>query len=323
MVASHEIGPYFDDFAVGDVIEPLPAVTVTDADNVAYRAITGDQNRLVSDAALFYDVSHRSALVNPGLVMQYSIGQTTNATRRVIANLYYRSVRILRPVFVGQRLTTSITVLGLRDASPKGSLQRGKVWLGAFTESDDGPVATYERCALLPARSLEPLGHDNHIPGPSAPNPLAQLAPLVPDWDLGFLEPTEWTVAEERVDPLRDHIDLAPALARLTFNQAAVHRDAHASPSGRRLVYGGHVQALAQASLTRLIPGFASVVAWDGCDHLGPAHEDDLVEFRHTLVEREPAGSGKLLRFDCRGSVVDADGALSDILHWTPVVWAR
>ena len=323
MVASDEIGPYFDDFAVGDVIEPLPAVTVTEADNVAYRAITGDQNRLVADAALFYDVSHRSALVNPGLVMQFSVGQTTNATRRVIANLYYRSVRVLRPVFVGQRLRTSTTVLGLRDASPKGPLQRGKVWLGVFTESDDGPVATYERCALLPARSREPLGHDNHIPGPSAPTPLIELASLVPDWDLGSLEPTDWAVAEERVDPLRDHIDLAPALARLTFNQAAVHRDALASPSGRRLVYGGHVQAMAQASLTRLVAGFATVVAWDGCDHLGPAHENDLVEFRHRLVEREPAGSGELLRFECRGAVIGVDGTRTDILYWTPVVWAR
>jgi acyl dehydratase len=323
MVASHEIGPFFDDLAVGDVIPPLPVVTVTDADNVAYRAITGDQNRLVADAALFYDVSHRSAIVNPGLVMQFSIGQTTNATRRVIANLYYRSVRILRPVLVGQRLATSTTVLGLRDASPKGSLQRGKVWLGVFTESDDGPVATYERCALLPARSSEPLGHDNHIPGPVAPTPLAELASLVPDWDLGFLEPTDWALSEERVDPMRDHIDLAAALARMTFNQASVHRDAGASPSGRRLVYGGHVQAMAQASLTRLLPGFATVVAWDGCDHLGPAHEDDLVEFRHTLVDRQTAGSGELLRFDCHGAVIGEHGTPTDILHWTPVVWAR
>lgn len=40
-----------------------------------------------------------------------------------------------------------------------------------------------------------------------------------------------------------------PPLARLTFNQA---------------------------SLARVLPGPALVVAWDGCDHLGPASEGDL-----------------------------------------------
>ena len=76
-------------------------------------------------------------------------------------------------------------------------------------------------------------------------------------------------------------------LARLTFNQAAIHRDRSAVGWQNRLVYGGHVQGLAQASLIRMLPGLALVVAWDGCDHLGPAFEGDLLEFRHHLLEEE------------------------------------
>ena len=33
-------GPYYDDFELGMIIPPLPAVTLTEADNVAYRMIT-------------------------------------------------------------------------------------------------------------------------------------------------------------------------------------------------------------------------------------------------------------------------------------------
>ena len=95
------------------------------------------------------------ALANPGLVMHFSIGQTTNATRRAIANLYYRSVRILRPVHIGETLTTTTTVLGLRESAPKGDQHRGKVWLGITTSSEHGPVVEYERCALIPARAVE------------------------------------------------------------------------------------------------------------------------------------------------------------------------
>ena len=122
---------------------------------------------------------------------------------------------------------------------------------------------------------------------------------------------------------MRDHVDLAPSLARMTFNQAFVHRDASASIYGKRLVYGGHVQGLAQASLSRLLPGIATIVAWDGCDHVGPAFEGDLLEFRHELKEIFPLKRGRLMRFEIRGATVDEQGSVgSDILVWTPIVFA-
>ena len=259
-------------------------------------------------------------MIYPSLVMQYSIGQTTNATRRAIANLYYRSVRILRGVEAGETLSTTTKVLGLADSKPKGDLHRGKVWLGIETAGDHGPVIQYERCALVASRGGSP-GHADEIPGPSDPAPLGDLVGLAPSWDLSPLPATEWPVGEERVDAMRDHVDLAPSLARMTFNQAFVHRDANASIYGKRLVYGGHVQGLAQSSLSRVLPGIATVVAWDGCDHVGPAFEGDLLAFRHTLVDEMPAAGGRLRRFEVRAGVIDADGNQGDdILVWTPIV---
>ncbi|MDG2023396.1 MAG: MaoC/PaaZ C-terminal domain-containing protein [Actinomycetota bacterium] len=316
-------GPYYDDFEHGMTIPPLPAVTVTEADNVAYRMITGDQHFASADSGAYQRVSGSTgALVNPGLVMQYAIGQTTNATRKAIANLYYRSVRILRPVEVGETITTNTTVLGLADARPKEDQHRGKVWLGIETVGDNGPVAKYERCALVASRSGSP-GHSSDIPGPSDPAPLKDLANLVPNWNLDGLPVTAWGLSETRADAMRDHIDLAPSLARMTFNQAFVHRDGSASIYGKRLVYGGHVQGLAQASLSRVLPGVAAIVAWDGCDHVGPAFEGDLLEFRHELKETLPVSGGQLMRFEIRAATVDERGAAgSDILVWTPIVFA-
>jgi 2-methylfumaryl-CoA hydratase len=317
-------GPFYEDFAVGAILPPLPTVTLTDADNALYRAVTGDQHLLSADAARYARAASgaRAALVNPALVMQYSIGQTTMATRQAIANLYYRSVRVLRPVEIGETLSTETTVLGLRDASPKGDQHRGRVWLGITTSSASGTIAEYERCALVRSRGTTPPGHTGEIPGPSEPSPLADLVDAVPVWSLEELPVTAWPTGESQLDPLRDHIDLAAPLARLTFNQAAVHRDHTATADGTRLVYGGHVQALAQASLTRMLPGLATVVAWDGCDHVGPAHEGDLLEFRHTLIETLPAGAGRLLRFEVIGTRCEAGGERTDILRWTPIAWA-
>ncbi|MEM8922524.1 MAG: MaoC/PaaZ C-terminal domain-containing protein [Actinomycetota bacterium] len=319
-------GPYYDDFERGMIIPPLPPVTVTEADNVAYRMITGDQHLPSADRSRYAELVGGAevvaGMVYPSLAMQYSIGQTTNATRRAIANLYYRSVRFLRPVEIGETLRTTTTVLGLADSRPKGDLHRGKVWLGIETTGDKGPVVRYERCALVASRGGSP-GHGDEIPGPSDPVPLTEVADLVPSWDLTGLPRTEWEVGVEATDAMRDHVDLAPSLARLTFNQAFVHRDATTSVYGKRLVYGGHVQGLAQSSLSRVLPGIATVVAWDGCDHVGPAFEGDLLAFRHRLVEVLPVASGRLLRFEVRAATVDGEGTVGDdILVWTPVVYA-
>jgi acyl dehydratase len=229
-------------------------------------------------------------------------------------------------VFVGQRLSTTTTVLGLCDSAPKGDQFRGKVWLGITTTSDDGPVVEYERCALVRGRGPGQPGHADAIPGPSDPTPLGELAGAMPGWRLDHLGATTWPDGETKVDPLRDHVDLAAPLARLTFNQAAVHRDVTTTANGRRLVYGGHVQGLAQASLTRMVPGLAHVLAWDGCDHLGPAFEGDLIEFHHTPVERAPIDGGAIVRFEVAGVKV-ADGVDGpcdpvQILRWTPIVAA-
>lgn len=318
-------GPYYNEFEQGMTIAPLPPVTVTEADNVAYRMITGDQHLPAADRHCYSAVTGRGAaagMVYPGLAMQYSIGQTTNATRRAIANLYYRSVRFLRPVQIGETLRTTTTVLGLADSTPKGDLHRGKVWLGIETVGDDGPVVRYERCALVASRDGSP-GHADEIPGPSDPVPLTEVAELAPAWDLSVLPSTPWSVGDEVSDAMRDHVDLAPSLARMTFNQAFVHRDGTASIYDKRLVYGGHVQGLAQASLSRVLPGIATIVAWDGCDHVGPAFEGDLLAFRHRMVEELSVGKGRLMRFEIRGATVDEAGSVGDdILVWTPVVLA-
>jgi acyl dehydratase len=316
-------GPFFENFEVGATLPSLPSVTLTDADNVVYRAVTGDQHWLASDSGRYRAASGgNGALANPGVVMHYSIGQTTMATRQAIANLYYRSVRFGQPVEIGQTLSTVTTVLGLKDSSPKGDQHRGKVWLGIVTSSENGPVLEYERCALVRAAGTEPQGHDDEIPGPSEPTPLLELVADVPSWDLSHLPTSDWSVDEELVDPLRDHVDLAAPLARMTFNQAAVHRDATMAADNVRLVYGGHVQGLAQASLTRMLPGLATVQAWDGCDHVGPAHEGDLLEFRHRLVETLPAGSGRLMRVETIGSKLSGGTGSTEILRWTPIVWS-
>ncbi len=315
-------GPYYDDLTPGTVLPQLPSVTITDADNVLYRSITGDENRLAADRSAYGAASGREgALVNPGLVIQLSIGLSTSATRHAIANLFYRGVLVRRPVEVGETVQTTTTVLGMADSRPKGGLNRGKVLLGIETVGTNGPIASYQRCALLPARGDAPGFSDDVGSATSAPDP--DYASAIPAWDLSTLPELPVVVGDSLEDPMWDHIDLAPAFARMTFNQAMVHRSVFATTYDSRLVYGGHVIALAQASASRVFPGTATVLGWKRCNHTAPAFEGDTVSFTHTLISAEPAGGGQMLTIETAGYRQEKGSDPVQLLDWEYVLLHR
>ena len=324
----HIDGPYFDDFVVGETLPPAPPITIGVGETAIYQAIAGDPYALALSRPLVHEVTgDPRPIVNPALALHFSIGQSTVATRRVIANLFYRGVILHRPVRVGETLSTTVEVRGLRETSRKADRPpRGMALLGIHTISDSGDViADYERCALIPLRNPAPTGHADDLGANDRPLEFADYAPYAPiEWNLRPLgAPTDWAIGEVRRDPMRDSVTDAPALVRLTQNQAAVHRDPRLGQQGRRLVYGGHTIGLAQASLARLLPSLAHVIGWHGCDHVGPVFENDVLSFSSELTGTHPVGGGRLLAFRV---LVDAERDGLDepapVLDWQPVVYS-
>lgn len=319
-------GPYYDDLSPGLIFEPPPAVTLHGGLGAVYQAITGEGLRLVLDRRLSLAVTGRTEpLVSPGLVMALSTGASTVATRRVVANLFYRNVRLHRPVFEGETLETTTRVIAMADASAKpGRAPRGKVLLGIVTTADGETVLDYQRCPLIPLRGTELPGHRDELGGADDELDLGGYRAFVPQgWELEPLgAKQDWALGETRDDQLRDVVDGATAMVRLTHNLAGVHRDAEVSPYARRLVYGGHTVALAQASLTRVLAGLATIVGWHSCDHTAAVFEGDLLSFRHTLVAAESIGAGLLRAVRVEVTANRDDEALV-VLDWTPVVFTN
>lgn len=322
-------GPYFDDLHVGRVLERAPAITIGPGEAALYQGICGDPYALSLSAPLAAAVTGaEGAIVNPALVLHVAIGQSTVATRRVIANLFYRDVSVTRPVRVGETLTTTVDIRGMRETGRKPDKpRRGMALLGMRTVSDRGDVVCdFERCALLPFRDRDAtIDAADDLQGPTGTADLAPFAAHAPrGWDLSPLgAPVAWAVGDTRVDPLRDTVTQATALVRLTQNLAAAHRDASLGQRGRRLVYGGHTIGLAQASLLRLVPNAAAVVGWHACDHTGPVFEDDVLAVRATLESVAPHDGGRLLAFvvhvDAHRDGLDEPAA---VLEWRPVLFA-
>jgi 2-methylfumaryl-CoA hydratase len=317
-------GPFYDRLSVGEELPRQPGVTIDGGMAAINQAIFGERLPLALDAELCERVTGRPGrLASPGLVMQLSIGQSTTISRRAIANLFYRDVRLVRPVFLGETMRTVVTVAGLADGSSKpGRAPRGKVLVDIVTSVGGDDAVLYQRCPMLPLDGDDLPGHNDDL-GEGPELDLASYESSVPGWDLGPLGPrADWPVGNTIADPMRDFVDNASGLVRLTHNLAMVHRDAEISPYPERLVYGGHVVGLAQASLSRALPGMATVLGWHGCDHTGPAFEGDLLSFRHTLVESWPAGSGRILAIRVEGHAHRDGDEAAGVLDWTVVVLA-
>lgn len=316
--------PYYEDLSIGQVLPRQPSVVIDDGMAALYQSMVGERLPMVMDPAVCAAVTGQPGrLVSAALVMHLSVGHSTTLTRRVIANLFYRDLRFVKPVFIGQSLATTVTVVAMADSRPRpGRPHRGKALVDIVSTADGEPAVTYQRAPLLPQRGDSQPGHDDDL-GATPPLDLASYVALVPaNWDFAPLGPgTDWQVGTTVADPARDVVDNALALVRLTNNLAMVHRDADESPYPQRLLYGGHIVGLAQASLSRVLPGMATVVGWHGCDHTGPAFEGDQVSFRHTLLDTAPAGTGRLFAVQVEGFAHRSEEP-DKILDWTVIAAA-
>jgi acyl dehydratase len=310
-------GPWYDDLEVGQVFDSSPGLTI------------GDRLRLALDVPICQAVVGAECLVaHPGLVCDVSIGQSTTATQRVIANLFYRRLAFRRFPVIGDTLRTRTEVVALRDCAPRpGRCRAGLVALRVTTTDQlKRPVLDYYRCAMLPTR-----------PGATSPHHADDLAAIEPDagedlrgpvagWDLAaFRELIPGAHAEAMIPGTRfvaaygDTVSGAPELARLTLNVAAAHSDPGSTPYRRRLVYGGHTIGMALAHATRALPNLVTIVAWRHCNHIKPVFEGDLLRSAVTVesIDSVAHGAGALVDLRIQTTAKRACGGCSEpVLDW-------
>ncbi len=269
-------------------------------------------------------------LAHPNLVCDVAIGQSTGPTQRVRGNLFYRGLVLERPVFIGETLRTTTEVVGLKqNRRREDGSAAGLVALRIRTTDSRGePLLDFWRCPMIPMRDPSAdTGHADdfgHIPTAVDPGRVERALPS--EWHVDALR-------ERAPGPYHDDLErgmafaveagetvtAAPELARLTLNLATAHTDATGSSHGRRLVYGGHTIGVAAAHATRAIPAIATIVAWQGCDHLGPVFEGDVLRTRLEVegVEPCPGGGGLASLRALVAAMRDGGGEPEPVLDWS------
>ena len=309
--------PHFEDLTVGRLFTGAPALTLTEGHAALHQAICGDRLRLALEQPLGEAVlGPGPPLAHPALVWDVAIGQSTVATGRVIANLFYRGLLLHRPVRLGDTLRTTTEVVARRE---NRSRPTGLAVLRIRTvDQEERPVLDFTRCAMLPLRG-EHTGEEGDEVGGAEDLAHNSLVVAAERLDLGEFRsrapgphfdemPDGWTDEVEGGDV----VDSAPALARLSLNIAMAHLDAEAAHHKRRLVYGGHTIALAAAQAARALPGLVTILGWHAADHTAPVFEGDTLRSKLELELREPLEDGGGL-VHLRSIVSNAEG---DVLDW-------
>jgi acyl dehydratase len=114
-------GKYFEELNVGDTFVHQPSRTVTETDNLLFTTLTLNPQPLHLDAEFARNSIHGQILVNSiftlGLVVGLSVGDTTLGT--TLGNLGFDKTTFPNPVFIGDTITASTTVLDKRESKSK------------------------------------------------------------------------------------------------------------------------------------------------------------------------------------------------------------
>ena len=173
------IGNFFEDFSLGQVIRHAAPRTVTSGEVGLYTALYLPRFAVQSSKAFAQAIGYADAPIDDILVFHFVLGKTVpDVSLNAIANLGYADFKFMAPVYPGDTLTATSEVIGLKENSNKetgvvyvrstGKNQRGEVvldyarWVMVKKRDKNAPVGP-EVVPALP-KSVAPADLGNAVP---------------------------------------------------------------------------------------------------------------------------------------------------------------
>lgn len=117
---SANIGNYFEDFKVGEVIQHNLSKTIFESDNNLFCLLTMNCHPVHTNADYAAQQQHGKILVVGTLVFSLVVGFTvSDISGKAIANLDYENIEHLAPSFIGDTLYARTEVLDARPSRSK------------------------------------------------------------------------------------------------------------------------------------------------------------------------------------------------------------
>ncbi len=282
-------GNFFEDFRLGQEIVHATPRTVTEGDVALYTALFGSRFAVSSSSEFARTLGLKQAPIDSLLAFHIVFGKTVpDISLNAIANLGYACGRFGEPVYPGDTLATTSTVIGMKQNKNGKS---GIVYVRSVgVNQRHETVVDYVRWVMVRKRNLE--ASAPAVVVPSLPEMVDESELTVP-FHLGQSpldtsrsgSPYLWEDYEvgERIDHV-DGITIEEAehmlATRLYQNTARVHFNQHVEKEGRfgrRIVYGGHIMSLARSLSFNGLANALNIAAINGGSHTNPVFAGDTI----------------------------------------------
>jgi len=282
-------GRFFEDFILNEVIQHATPRTITAGDCTLYIGLYGSRNSLHCSEPFAQSLGCKSTPVDDLLAFHIAFGKTVpDISVNAVANLGYADVRFLQPVFVGDTLSTSSQVIGLKQNSNGKS---GVVYVRSTSINQrNEPVLSWVRWVMI---------HKNNVDLPATTTVIPELPSFVAPDNLkipSYLSAKNFDKnatggqyfwgdyqAGERINHAAG-MTINPAdhtlATRLYQNNARLHFDDYMmkdSSFGQRLVYGGVPISLCRSLSFEGLENAISILAINAGTHANPSFAGDTI----------------------------------------------
>ena len=287
-------GRFFEDYRVGDVIAHAVPRTISGGERALYHALYPARGALHSSDEFARQCGLPASPLDDLIAFHVVFGKTVpDVSLNAVANLGYAEGRWLAPVWVGDTLTATSQVIGVKQNS---NGKTGVVWVRTTGRNQHGkPVLDYVRWVMVKRRA----DGDTPVAVIPALKTVVDPADLVIPEGLDFArydfaqagEPHRF--GDYTVGEVIDHVDGVTVeeaehmlATRLWQNTAKVHFDATNRADGKRLIYGGHVISLARALSFNGLANAQMMLALNGGAHANPCFAGDTVRAWSEVLDK-------------------------------------
>ncbi|RBQ28269.1 MaoC family dehydratase [Aliarcobacter vitoriensis] len=289
-------GNYFEDFQIGQkIVHPLPR-TISDGDVSLYIAFTGSRFALHSSDVVAKQIGYEKKPLDDILMFHLTFGKTVqDISLNAIANLGYAEISFANPVFVGDTVSMTSTVIGLKENSNGKS---GVVYVHSIGVNQYGnEVLNLKRWVMVHKKDHSTKSDINEIPTFGSSTPILDEINIptikVVDTDATggkyFFEDYE---EKERLNHPEgitiDNSDHTLA-TKLYQNNAKVHFNDHmmkSTPMQQRLMYGGIVISTARTISFNGLQNAQWIYAINSGNHCNPTYAGDTIYAYTEILEK-------------------------------------
>lgn len=293
-------GNFFEDFSIGQkIVHPLPR-TISDGDVSLYIAFTGSRFALHSSDVVANEMGYAKKPIDDMLMFHLTFGKSVqDVSLNAIANLGYAEMSFPNSVFVGDTVSMTSTVIGLKENSNGKS---GVVYVHSIgVNQNDAVVLDFKRWVMVHKKDKETTSGINEVPTFAKTTPIADVINIptikaVNTDSTGGKYFFEDYVQGERLNHPEgitiDNSDHTLA-TKLYQNNAKVHFNDHmmkSTPMGQRLMYGGIIISMARAISFNGLQNAQWVYSINSGAHANPTYAGDTIYAYTEIVETIEVG---------------------------------